>query len=211
MIPRSGAELAAALGVSRETAERWQIHHDLLLAWTKRINLVSRHSVADIWSRHFADSAALWPFAPSHGSWLDLGSGAGFPGLVIAAIAAEHAEDLRITLVESDQRKAAFLREVVRTAALSVAVVSQRVEAAPPQNADIVSARAFAPLRRLLAHAAPHLAVDGRCLLHKGAQYQSELTDAARDWHSRAEALPNRFNAEGVILSISGIARVRPG
>ena len=144
-----GEAFRRAFDVSRETVERLETHVALLCKWNPRINLVAASTLAEVWTRHVADSAQLWPLRPPGARlWLDLGSGAGFPGLVVAALAAEEAPDLRVRLVESDARKAAFLATVAREADLPAEVLVERWQRLPPQAADVVSARALAPLDR---------------------------------------------------------------
>jgi 16S rRNA (guanine527-N7)-methyltransferase len=174
---------SAAYCVSRETMGRLETHLDLLCRWNPRINLVSRASLADAWSRHFSDSAQLWRFLPKGARrWVDLGSGAGFPGLVIAALAVEAAATLQIHLVESDQRKAAFLDAVIRGAGLSAVVHPKRIEDVAPLQGDVVSARALAPLTELLAMAETHRRPGGIALFPKGASVHKELAEAAAHW-----------------------------
>ena len=132
--------------VSRETMERLDIYADLLRSWTKRINLVSNKTLPMLWQRHFLDSAQLFPFV-TEGLWLDVGSGGGFPGAVIAIMS----PDTPVTLVESDQRKAAFLRTVARETGVGFQVKAERMEALPPAQANRFSARALAPLTELLS------------------------------------------------------------
>lgn len=202
------AAFRAAFDVSRETLERLAIHHALLARWNPRINLVSRGSLAEGWSRHFADSAQLWPLRPPEPRlWLDLGSGAGFPGLVIAALAAEQAPGLRVALVESDLRKAAFLTTVAREAGLAVTVHAARAEALPPQQADVVSARALAPLADLLGHAEKHRRPKGICLFPKGETVQNEIADAAARWHIEHKIHQSRTDPRAAIVEIGAFAR----
>ncbi|MGB0496712.1 MAG: 16S rRNA (guanine(527)-N(7))-methyltransferase RsmG [Rubricella sp.] len=205
--------LAAVLGqsdVSRETRERFDIHLALLRKWQRKINLVSASTLDEAESRHIADSAALWRFAPQGvRRWLDLGSGAGFPGLVIAAIAAEKAPGLTVTLIESDLRKAAFLSTVIREAELPAQIIASRIEDVPPQSADVISARALAPLSKLLAYAERHRAPGSVCLFHKGARHESELTAALESWNITHEALHHPGGGDSVILKIEGFDRVR--
>lgn len=204
----SAAEVAAIADVSRETIERLTVHHRLLAQWNPRINLVSRATLSDAWRRHFADSAQLWRHAPPGArTWLDLGSGAGFPGLVIAALAAEHAPDLRVRLVESDQRKATFLRTVIHAAALPAAVEDARIEALPPQHADVVSARALAPLATLLDHAEKHRAGTGICLFPKGETVHNELAEARRSWRFEAVLHPSLTDPRAAIVEIGALYR----
>lgn len=171
--------------------------------WNKRINLVAPSTLPDFWNRHIADSAQLLDFAP-HGSrtWLDIGSGGGLPALVVAIVAREERPHLRVTLVESDQRKAAFLREAARITGAEVVIVADRIERLPPQSADVISARAFAPLDRLLAAAAPHLAPGGVCLFPKGAGHAAEVEAALAHWRFVLHKHPSLTDPAGVILDI---------
>lgn len=194
--------------VSRETSERLAIHHRLLEQWNPRINLVSRGSLADARSRHFLDSAQLWQYRPpATRLWLDLGSGAGFPGLVIAALAAEFEPDLLVHLVESDQRKATFLRTVARTADLAVTVHDARIEALPAQAADVLSARALAPLDTLLTWSEKHRRPAGICLFPKGETVHKELADAARRWRFEPRLYPSETDPRAAIVEIGAFAR----
>lgn len=157
---RNATELSVgSVNVSRETFEELRAYRSLVRRWTPAINLVSKASVDDLWQRHIADSAQVFAAtgAESAQSWVDLGSGGGFPGLVVAVLAKELRPDLRVTLVESDLRKATFLRQAAQALSLSVTVHSVRIESLAPQNADVLSARALAPLSDLLAHAERHL------------------------------------------------------
>lgn len=198
----------ASTAVSRETVERLDAFAELLIKWSRRINLVAPASVPHLWSRHFLDGAQLWPLLPHGASALaDLGSGAGFPGLVIAAIAAERRPGLLVTLVDSDGRKCVFLREAARIMGLTIVVLNQRLELPPPQRFDIVTARALAPLPKLFALVTHWLAPSGRALLLKGADAERELTEAERHWHSVVERIPSVVDASGVILSVTELRR----
>jgi len=195
--------------VSRETMERMDIFSELLTKWNSRINLVSKTTIPNLWNRHFVDSAQLWSLAPViTKKWLDIGSGAGFPGLVIAIIAKEFSPDTKVVLVESDTRKAAFLRNTARETGVKVEVNTCRVEDLSPQNADVLSARALAPLIKLLEFSKPHLKVGGMCLFPKGANVDSELTAASNCWHIDYKKFPSITDAEAVILSLGDFQRV---
>ncbi len=200
---------ALGLDVSRETAGRFEEYAGLLRIWNPRINLVSRQTLADLETRHFADSAQLLALAPPEATtWADLGSGAGFPGLVVAILAAELRPALRVTLVESDQRKAVFLRTVAQRTGVSVTVHAARIEALPPLSADILSARALAPLTVLLDHASRHLASSGTALFPKGAGWRAEVEEALERWRFRCDNLSSATSPEGAILRIGEIYRV---
>jgi 16S rRNA (guanine527-N7)-methyltransferase len=205
----SKESFAASFDVSRETMSRLEDYEQLLAKWNPKINLVSRSTLSEIWHRHFADSAQMIQHIDKdQHSWLDFGSGAGFPGLVIAAIAIEKYPDLAVTLVESDQRKAAFLLTVTKALGLNVVVKPERIEAMPAQNADIISARAVAPLSQLLSWAQPHAHKSSVLLFPKGNSYESELTTARKHWHIEAEVIPSVTDSGAVILRIKDFNRV---
>lgn len=194
--------------VSRETAARLDVYEALLRKWQGAINLVSASTLPDLRTRHFADSAQLLQFTPQEARhWVDLGSGGGFPGLVVAALAAQKAPQLRVTLIESDTRKATFLRLAAQDMGLEVTVLAQRAEEAAPQNADIVSARALAPLSALVPLAARHLAPHGIALFPKGARYEEELNAALASTALDVQTHPSQTAPDAVILRIGGLAR----
>jgi len=198
------ADVARAFGVSRETLRRLEAYVDLLRQWNRKISLVSPTTIEEVWTRHIADSVQLLDLIPpSARSWIDLGAGGGLPGLPVAIIAAERSPGLRLALVESDRRKAAFLQVAAQQLGLAVAIEACRIEAHPPQPVDVVSARALAPLVRLcpLAHrfAGPNTVL----LFPKGVQADSELTAAARHWHIRAERIASRTDPQATILRIT--------
>jgi 16S rRNA (guanine527-N7)-methyltransferase len=197
------------LDVSRETLGRLELYESLLRKWNPAINLVSRTTLADAWSRHFVDSAQLLALAPVDAtSWVDLGSGGGFPGLVIAILAEELRPDLSVTLVESDQRKAAFLAEVARQTGVTVAVKAARAETLTPCNSDILSARALAPLKELLSLSMRHLKPSGVGLFLKGAQSGAEVAEALETFRFTLQKIPSQTDPMAVILSVGGISRV---
>lgn len=184
--------------------DRLAAYRDLLLRWNATINLVAARSAADVDRRHIADCLQLVPLIPDAGVIADFGSGAGLPGLVIAAALPERV----LHLVESDRRKAAFLVEAAATLGLGrVTVHARRIEQAAPPPCAVITARALAPLDRLLAHAAPHLAPGGVCLLLKGRGAEDELTIAAAHWHFTAERFISRTDPEATILRLSEIRR----
>lgn len=194
---------ARLVHVSRETLDRLRAYHELLVAWNRRINLVGRDTMGDVWRRHFLDSAQLLPLMPPGTRILvDLGSGAGFPGLVLGILGVPEAH-----LVESDQRKAAFLREAARVTGVAARIHARRIEEVPPFAADVVTARALAPLPALLDLAAPFLGPRTVCLFLKGKGAAEELTAAAEAWKMRAERFPSVSDPAGTILRLETLAR----
>ena len=194
--------------VSRETMMMLTQYLVVLTKWNPKINLVASSTLQNAWHRHFADSAQLWDLAPEGATqWLDIGSGAGFPGLVIAAIASEKSPDMQITLIESDRRKSIFMQTAAREMGVNVRIISERIETLEPMNADILSARALAPLAQLLEFAELHLKPTGTCLFPKGARANSELTAATSSWHIPHEVFPSQTDSEAVILRIGAFHR----
>jgi 16S rRNA (guanine527-N7)-methyltransferase len=206
---RTEAEQAtAAAGLSRETADRLVRFVETLRRWQPRLNLVSPATLPVLWSRHVADSLQLLPLAPGARYWVDLGSGGGFPGHVIAAALAER--DGMMQLVESDRRKAAFLREAVRVAELPARVLDTRIDEALPRLArpvEVVTARALAPLDTLLAWVQPLVDDGAVALFPKGQDVDRELTEASKSWRLSVRLVPSRTDAEGRIVVIDGLSR----
>lgn len=202
-------KLTSGLSVSRETLDCLDAFVSILLRWNKRINLIGRSTEAGVWTRHVADSAQLWSFAaPSSGLWVDLGSGAGFPGLVLAAVAREHAPNLRFVLVESDARKAAFLHEGARVMGLSPTVISERIEAIEPLEADVVSARALAPLVALLGFTVKHRRTSGIGLFPKGEAVHKEIAAAAHHWRFEHRVHASVTDSRAAIVEVGAISSV---
>lgn len=201
-----GARMAP-LDVSRETLARLDLFAALLEKWNPRINLVSRNSLADLWTRHIADSVQVFRCVTPQGHWVDLGSGGGFPGIIIAILAQEAVPDLRVTLIESDQRKSAFLRTAARETGAKCQVISRRIEAVEPQQADILSARALADLDTLLGFAERHLKPGGVALFPKGVTWEKECAAARKRWNFQAQPITSRTDPDAVILRIEGVSR----
>ncbi|RCW83910.1 16S rRNA (guanine(527)-N(7))-methyltransferase RsmG [Paracoccus lutimaris] len=191
--------------VSRET-EALAGYAALLRKWNPAINLVSPTTLDEIESRHIADSRALVDLAAdATGSWVDLGSGGGFPGLVVAICR----PDLSVSLIESDQRKASFLRSVIREMSLKNAtVIAKRIEAVDRLDAANVSARALASLPQLMAYVERHLNAAGRAWLMKGRNWQNEVAEARRDWSFDLKAHPSNTDSDAAVLEITGITHV---
>lgn len=203
--PLTRGEFRRATGVSRETLERLDAHVALVKRWQRTINLVGAASMADVWRRHVLDSAQLFPLVPeSCRRLVDLGSGAGFPGLVLAIMGVRGVE-----LIESNGRKCAFLAEAAHRAEAAVTIRNARVETLSAAPADVVTARACAPLPRLLDYAERFLAPTTVCLFLKGARVDEELTEAAKNWMMRVQRCASQTDPRGNILRIHEIARER--
>lgn len=197
------------LDVSRETLTKLETFAKLLGKWNARINLVAPSTIPDLWSRHILDSAQLFTHAPTDARhWVDLGSGGGLPGLVCAILAHEARPECRFTLIESDKRKSAFLMTAIRELGLSAQVLAMRVEQAAPQSADVVSARALAPLPTLLPLVVRHLAQNGTALLPKGKNHSAELAAARREWHFEHDAVESQTDPLARVLILKEIMRV---
>lgn len=201
--PLDPAGFAAQIGVSRETLARLEVYAELLRRWSGAINLVGRDTLRDIWRRHFLDSAQLLDHLPARiASLVDLGSGAGFPGLVLAILGVPS-----VTLIEADARKAAFLREAARITDSPAVVCAVRIETMPIQVFDVVTARACAPLDQLLSLSERFICPETRCLFLKGERIEEELTAARRGWKIEASCHSSRTDPRGVILSLDRVAR----
>lgn len=197
------------LDVSRETSEKLSAFCALVARWTPAINLVAKSTAADMWNRHLLDSAQIFSLLPPDAThWADLGSGGGFPGLVVAILAEQTAPALSVTLVESDRRKSVFLTEAARTLALRVKVVTQRIEDVPPLMADVLSARALAPLPVLCGYAARHLAQGGKAIFQKGAAHAEEIAEARKSWSFDLQVHPSKTDAFAVVLEMKAIGHV---
>jgi 16S rRNA (guanine527-N7)-methyltransferase len=190
---------------SPTTTSRLGQFSDLLLRWNRTLNLIAAKDAAAIRDRHIADSLQLAPLVPpTTERAIDLGTGGGFPGLVLAIGTGIHFD-----LIESDRRKAAFLRTAILETAANATVHNCRIEDAPVSPASLVTARALAPLPRLLPLAARLLTPDGICLFLKGAKVEDELAEAEPDWTMTVERIPSQTSAEGMVLRLSGIRKKR--
>jgi 16S rRNA (guanine527-N7)-methyltransferase len=202
------SEFQRAFDVSRETLDRLGLYADLLAKWQKAVNLVAPGTLDEVWHRHFADSAQLVALAPDTERWIDLGSGGGFPGLVIAIMRAG-AEPADVTLVESDARKCAFLREVARQTGVAVDIVNARSESFSTQarisEGGVVSARALAPLDRLLELSVGLFSRGTVGLFPKGREFRSEIEAAQRRWQFASNVVPSRTDKSGRIVEVRAL------
>ena len=206
-------DFAEAFNVPRETIHRLTRFAELLAHWQKRTNLVAPSTVPALWSRHFADSAQLATLARNPRLWLDLGSGAGFPGLVIA-ILKTGTPDFRMHLVESNRKKCAFLAEVARATKAPVDIHAMRIEdlaqSANRLDPDVVSARALAPLPRLFELAAPFFTSGTRGLFLKGREAEAEVDAARAEWDFTAQLVPSLTAQNSHIVEVTDL-RPRAG
>ena len=201
-------EFRAARDVSRETLDRLELFAVLLRRWTARVNLIAPATVDHIWTRHILDSAQLFDLGPVGDRWVDLGSGGGFPGIVIAIMAADERPGMTVILVESDLRKAAFLSAAARETGIRTTILADRIESIADQHADILSARALAPLPRLLDLSARHMKPGATALLHKGARHEAEIGDALANWRFSYKKHPSLTDPSATILALTGVSRV---
>ena len=195
--------------VSRETLKKLRSFMDHLVKWTGTINLIAPSTIGSAWDRHIIDSTQIFALIPSDArALLDLGSGGGLPGIVIAIMATERRPDLAITLVESDQRKAAFLRSMIREFDLNAKVLVQRIETMSDLQADVVTARALAPLDVLLSFAHRLLHDQGTAIFLKGRSHAAEVEAARSHWTFDLTETVSRTDPDSRILHIESIRRV---
>jgi 16S rRNA (guanine527-N7)-methyltransferase len=202
------AKSCSGLNVSRETMNDLESFKNLLLKWTPKINLISKPSISYVWERHIWDSVQLYPFVQNGEHIVDFGSGGGLPALVLAILAKHDLQTPKITMIESDKRKSVFLKTVIRELALNADVLSSRIEAAPKQNAPVVTARALAELEILLGFANQHLAENGAAFFMKGENWEKEVADARESWSFSLKAHKSKTNPKAAILEVRNIERV---
>jgi 16S rRNA (guanine527-N7)-methyltransferase len=205
--PDVSADRARALAltpVSREAAARLDDFVSLLLKWQPRTNLIAPSTMHEVWTRHIADSLQLMPLAPDARTWVDLGSGGGFPGLMIACALPDRDKGW-VHLIERNAKKAAFLREAARLLKIPALVHAARIAEFGESfhdSPDVVTARGLAPLSALLAHAEPLLKRGAQGLFLKGQDVEAELTLASKYWNIDAEFVPSKTSAQGRILRV---------
>lgn len=194
--------------VSRETFNALENFHDLVVKWSSRINLVSKSDLSALWERHILDSAQVVRLCREAKIWVDIGSGGGFPAIVLSVLSRELAPEREIIMIESDQRKATFLRSAIRELELSARVISRRAEDVEPLEADVVSARALAPLTTLLGFAQRHLKPQGTAVFLKGETWEKEVQKASESWSFRVNHHKSKTSPKAAILEIEDIERV---
>lgn len=193
--------------VSRETKAKLDAYVQLVTKWNPKVNLVSKASILDIWNRHIEDSVQIARLSAQTSHWVDLGSGGGFPGLVLAVWKAEFRPEMKVTLVESDQRKCVFLRTAARELSLDVTIRAERIESCDPLNATTLSARALAPLNKLLSYTAVHLHPEGTAIFPKGASWKEELQSACQEWSFNHEVVKSETDPEAAIIVIKDVKK----
>ena len=194
--------------VSRETSNKLTLFANIVEKWTPRVNLISKASVPYIWQRHIEDSIQIYSLVPPVSSWVDLGSGGGFPAIVVALLAQQDGRSSKFTLVESDQRKCVFLRTAIRELGLKVEVLNDRIENIPPLEANVVSARALAELPLLIGLASRHMKSDGIAIFPKGKNWKVEDAKARKSWVYSNESIPSKTDPSAAILKIKEIKHV---
>ena len=199
-------EFVKSLNVSRETLSSFYEYKTLLYKWNEKINLVSKHTLIDIWERHFLDSGQIILNVEASGKrWVDVGSGAGFPGLVVALLLRDRKVDCDLVLVEKHPKKVFFLKEVIRKLNLSVEVVNDNIYTLEPLNADILTARAFSELNNLMEIAFRHRKKEGICLFLKGENYKIELDKTLNNWFFDYDIVGSLSSSSGNIIKVKKI------
>jgi 16S rRNA (guanine527-N7)-methyltransferase len=205
------AEALRLTPVSRETQKRLDVFVDLLLQWQKTTNLISPTTIPHVWTRHVADSLQLLDLAPNAKTWVDFGSGGGFPGIPVACVLADR-PGAKVHLVESNGKKAAFLREAIRATGVPAMVHAQRIEDCGDSfgdKVDVVSARALASLNILCGQAFSLIARGAVGLFPKGQDVAAELTEAAKYWKIEAETVPSRTSPDGSVVVVRRLERLK--
>ncbi len=190
------------LNVSRETLDLFLLYAEILAKWQAKINLISGNTIGNVWSRHFLDSAQLYDLVPTGAkTLLDIGSGAGFPGMVLAVMGVKN-----VTLVEADSRKCLFLREVLRQTGKHANVVNCRIEEFDGGYFDVITSRALAPMDKLLSYINPHFGPITKGIFLKGEQVDRELTKAKKQWKLEYKTVPSITNDRGSIIMVEKIS-----
>ena len=194
--------------VSHETFLKLQTYLSLLKEWQEKFNLVSSSSLEDAWNRHFLDSVQLYKYVPETAKTLaDMGSGAGFPGMVLAIIANEKTPYLKVTLIESVSKKTMYLKEVSEKTQTKVEIVNGRIEELKNKKFDVLVSRAMSSLDKLLSYALPLCKKETVCIFPKGKKYADELSEAHKKWEFKCKIEPSELSEEGKILIISNLKK----
>jgi 16S rRNA (guanine527-N7)-methyltransferase len=201
-------KLVSDFNVSRETMDALEGYRLLIVKWAKQINLVGPSTLTHFWERHALDCAQMLPLAgPKIASLVDFGTGAGLPGLIIAALLKDSDTGCQITLVEASAKRCGFLREAARTIGVDVTILHEKIETVAPTPADIVTARAFAPLEKLLDYASPWMDLGARAIFFKGADVQSEIEQASTNWTFQSRINTSVTDSRGCVVEILNLRR----
>ena len=196
--------------VSRETLLKLRAYEASLQEWQNKFNLVSKSSLDDAWNRHFVDSMQLFKFIPqSAQSLYDFGSGAGFPGMVLAIMAADKTPYLKVSLIESIGKKTLYLKHVSEICSVNVEIFNQRIESLPKNKVDVITSRAMTSLSDLLGYAYPFCKKETVCIFPKGKKHQEEIDEAKKHWQFECQIHPSETSSEGVILVITKLAKLK--
>lgn len=209
MITEDGVQkiLLDQFNVSRETLARLEAYRELMVKWAKQINLVGPATLTHFWERHVLDCAQLLPIVGNSArSFVDFGSGAGLPGLIIARLLADTSKTFQVHLVEASAKRCGFLREAVRTLGVHVTIHQTKIETLAPFKVDVVTARAFAPLYKLLGYAHPWTELGSRVFFFKGEEVQSEIDQASTNWSFQSRINPSITDSRGCIIEIDDLA-----
>ncbi len=201
--------LSSDYNVSRETMLALESYRDLLVKWAAQINLVGPSTLQHFWARHVLDCAQILPIAGTEArSFADFGSGAGLPGLIIASQLADISPSYEVILVEASAKRCGFLREAARTLGLKVSIIQEKIETVVPTRVDVVTARAFAPLEKLLAYAAPWGEMGARIIFLKGEDVQREIDQASTRWAFQSKIKPSVTDSRGCVVEITDLKRL---
>ena len=196
--------------VSRETYELLKRYEASLSEWQQKMNLVSRNSLIDAWKRHFLDSMQLFSLLPQGAKVVyDFGSGAGFPGMVLAVMAKEKTPYLKFKLVESIKKKTLYLNEVNKITEANAVIINDRIENIPPQSFDVITSRAMASLKDLLNYTKKFFGKNTVCIFPKGKSYAEEIAEAEKFWKFDCKIVPSEMSSEGVILIITNLSAIK--
>ena len=198
-------QLKLERSVSRETLEALRHYEAQLLKWTKRVNLISKSTIPHVWERHILDSLQIWPLVQKHKGFVDLGSGGGLPGIVLAVCSTFEGNGAPLTMIESDARKATFLRQISLELGLPATVKIARIEEAEPEEASIAIARALADIKTLASYAYRHTTAPHTAIFPKGKLANEELEKASQVWSFSVIKHPSKTSDEGVIVQLSDI------
>lgn len=196
--------------VSRETLELLKAYEVSLHEWQTKFNLVSNASLDDAWNRHFLDSIQLFKFIPESAKTLcDFGSGAGFPGMVLAIMAAEKTPYLKVGLIESIRKKTLYLNEVSKITGVDVEIINERIENIKSRQFDVITSRAMASLSELLNYTQKFFKKNTTCIFPKGKSYADEIAEAKKLWNFKCDVVPSEQSDEGVILIITNLSKIK--